>query len=744
MTDDFSVELQVTLQQGSLDNVKNQIKNIQTQPIKLQIDTAEAQNKVNNIKKSLTSIHTKPIQLQMNTTRVQNQLDNIRQQIQALGNITINLGGGNNNNGINNQFSAMQRAYRELYNLSKQISSMELKVGKLNMSGLNANNIAQYTAQLNALRTTYQTLMTSLSNPNVNLNSFFTQIDQSKTQIAGLSAVVDNARRSMATEIKLNINNGSLGSQIDTIEQKYNKLGTTNQLVVDRITQLRTLLSNIDASDNIESVTNDYQTYKQVLTDVTNQINILQQQQTASIANAKLANAKTAFSSEIDVWLRNNSAAAKTFGSQIQTIKSQIQSADSVSLGNLKAQFREVTQQARLAGEAGLSFADRLKAQMSKLGIYFSATMIIMQTVRAIKTGINTVVELDTSLLDLKKTSKATNAELTNFYYEANEQAKQLGVTTKEIIQSTSDWSRLGFNLNDSKTMAQVSSIFKTISPGMDIDSATSGLVSTMKAYNIAASDALDGIASKINAIGNSQALSNNDIVEFLTRSASAMASANNTLEETIALGTAATEVTRDAANVGQMLKTSSMRLRGYDEETQTYSEDVAVLTGKIADLTKTAKNPSGISLFTDETRQTYKSTYQIIKDISEIYDDLTDKQQAQLLEAIGGKRGGNVVAAMITNFQAAENSMVTMASSAGSAMKEMGIVEETLEYKLNALKQTGVGIFQNLFDRGDLGNAIELLTEVLSIIDKITESIGLLGTTITTIGVISFVTNFD
>ena len=716
MADNFSVELQVELQQGSLDNVRNQIKNIQTQPI----------------------------QLQMNTTRVQNQLDNIRRQIQALGNITINLGGGNNGNGINNQFSATQRAYRELYNMSKQISSMELKVGKLNMSGLNANSIAQYTAQLNTLRTTYQTLMTSLSNPNVNLNSFFTQIDQSKTQIAGLSAVVDNARRSMATEIKLNINNGSLGSQIDTIEQKYNKLNTTNQTVINRITQLRTLLSNMDASDNIESVTNDYQTYKQVLIDVTNQVNTLQQQQTASIANAKLANAKIAFSSEIDVWLKNNSAAAKTFGSQIQSIKAQIQSADNVSLSNLKAQFREVTQQARLAGETGLSFADRLKAQMSKLGIYFSATMIIMQTVRAIKTGISTVVELDTSLLDLKKTSKATNVELTNFYYEANEQAKQLGVTTKEIIQSTADWSRLGFNLNDSKTMAQVSSIFKTISPGMDIDSATSGLVSTMKAYNIAASDALDGIASKINAIGNSQALSNNDIVEFLTRSASAMASANNTLEETIALGTAATEVTRDAANVGQMLKTTSMRLRGYDEETQTYSEDVAVLTGKIADLTKTAKNPSGISLFTDETRQTYKSTYQIIKDISEIYDDLTDKQQAKLLEVIGGKRGGNIIAAMITNFQAAENSMTTMASSAGSAMKEMSVVEETLEYKLNVLKQTGVGIFQNLFDRGDLGNAIELLTKVLSIIDKITESIGLLGTTIATIGIVSFVTNFD
>jgi len=52
----------------------------------------------------------------------------------------------------------------------------------------------------------------------------------------------------------------------------------------------------------------------------------------------------------------------------------------------------------------------------------------------------------------------------------------------------------------------------------------------------------------------NTQAVSNQDIVEFLTRSSSAMAAANNTLDETIALGTAATEVTRDAASVGKQL----------------------------------------------------------------------------------------------------------------------------------------------------------------------------------------------
>lgn len=181
------------------------------------------------------------------------------------------------------------------------------------------------------------------------------------------------------------------------------------------------------------------------------------------------------------------------------------------------------------------------------------------------------------------------------------------------------------------KGMAKYSSMFKLISPGMDLDSATDGLVSVMKAYDIEVNDVVDGIMSKINIIGNSKALNNTDIIDFLRRSSSALASANNSLEESIAMGEAIVEITRDAAGAGQVLKTTSMRIRGYDEDTESYSEELENLKGKIADLTKTAKTPGGISLFTDKTKETYKSTYRILEEISEIWNDLTDKNQANI-----------------------------------------------------------------------------------------------------------------
>jgi TP901 family phage tail tape measure protein len=263
----------------------------------------------------------------------------------------------------------------------------------------------------------------------------------------------------------------------------------------------------------------------------------------------------------------------------------------------------------------------------------------------------------------------------------------------------------------------------------MDIESAQDGLISAMKAFDISTDDVKRKILDNINEIGNTMAVSNNDIVEGLKRSASAMSVANNSFEQTIALITAGTEITRDAEGMGAALKTISMRIRGYDEETEELSEDLQNISGDIADLTKTAENSKGISLFTDESKTTYKSTYQLLKDISEIYHDLTDKQQAELLEKLAGKRGGQVLAGILDDFSEVERAMGEMENSFGSADREMGIVEESIDYKLNRLKETWVGTLQAFANRETIGEAIDLLTQLSNGLGFVVEKLGILGT---------------
>jgi len=170
------------------------------------------------------------------------------------------------------------------------------------------------------------------------------------------------------------------------------------------------------------------------------------------------------------------------------------------------------------------------------------------------------------------------------------------------------------------------------------------------------------------------------------------------------------------------------MRIRGYDEETEELSDDLKTISGDIADLTKTASTPGGISLFTDESKETYKSTYQILKEISEIWDELTDKNRADLLEKLAGKRGGQVVAGLLTNFEAVDKAMAEMDNAAGSADAEMGIIADSMDYKLNALKETWVGTFQDLLDRDDIKALIDALTKLSEAIGFVVKNAGLLG----------------
>lgn len=608
----------------------------------------------------------------------------------------------------------------------------------------------------------------ALNGQKFTLNLTNVKVDNLSTQIAGQMRNAGNQAgqqfsQSMLNKINSQINNGGIDASIAKVTQKFNQLNTAvnNMGSGSNTTALR---------DKLKSLENEFRTLHTLQKEFTkgnmSEGELVSKYEKFNSTLLKIKNSMTVVSAEtkqfasamevatlrnkMESWLNNNTKAAKVYGTQIQNCINKLDHLSAqgnvftADANQIAADFKRVDMAAESAGLKGKSFGSSISGAFKSITRYVGVSTLIYSAFNAIKSGVPDVVSLDTALVDLQKTTDATSNQLKEFYFSANDTAKQLGATTEEVIQAAADWSRLGYSIKDAQTMAKVSSIFSSISPDIDIEKATDGLVSAMKAFNIEADDALDGIASKINAIGNSQAVSNGDIVEFLTRSSSAMKEANNTLEETIALGTAATEITRDAASVGNALKTVSMRIRGYDEETGEFIDGVAELEGDIADLTKSAEHPLGVSLFKDDAKTEFKSTTELLRDISDVYDELTDKQQAGLLEKLAGKRQGQIVAAILNNFSAVENSLETMTNSAGSAMNEMNIIEQSLEFKLNALKETAVGVFQNLFQTDEMGAVIDILTDLLEIFDSLTENLGLFGTALVGIGITAFIKNFD
>lgn len=648
-------------------------------------------------------------------------------------------------------FSANIQAILDTSKIPSQIKKIENST---------AITLKKFTLDTKGLPSQIQASLDS-HNFTINLTGIKTNNLTSQMQSAGNKAG-QAFSQSLVNKINTQISTGGIEASIARVQQKFSTLSASvknmeassmtgtlhakmEQIEADLI-QLNQLQTQLTSGLQGEALVAAYEKYNKTLLKVRNNLSIVD----SSTKQFAKSTDVLALQNKMENWLNTNTRATKTYGNTVQEFIQRLKTlsaqgdVSTADLNELSAAFKRVDQAAESAGLKGKSFGSTIKGAFQSITRYVGVSTLIYAAFNAIKNGIKDVVDLDTALVDLQKTTDANEAQLRKFYYTANETAKALGSTTKEVIQAAADWSRLGYSIKDAQTMAETSSIFASISPGMDISMATDGLVSAMKAFDIEAEDALDGIASKINAIGNTQAVDNQDIVNVLTRSSAAMKEANNTLEETIALGTAATEITRDAEAVGTALKTMSMRIRGYDEETEEYVGGIEELSGEIADLTKTASKPGGISLFTDDSKTEFKSTTQLLRDISEIYDELTDKQQADLLEKLAGKRQGQVVAAILSNFGVVEKSLATMADSAGGAMREMEIIEESLEFKLNALKETATGVFQNLFAKEDMIVVIELLTKLMEVLDFLTEKLGLFGTALTGIAIYAFVKNFD
>lgn len=528
----------------------------------------------------------------------------------------------------------------------------------------------------------------------------------------------------------------SMPQKVAELQARFSALGNPSKELANNIAELDRQINVVNGDNKLDGQGKiaAYEKLRQILEDCTSEVMHFEKLSRLDVADSRfesgLAKAKQDLITIETKW----SALKRDPGlnEQLNQLK--------VSLGRVnnqadfskwKAQLSAFRAEVKAAGKDTLSLGDVFKNNLTKVSQWIGATTIIFQTWQTLREGFDVVKDLDNALIDLKKTTDATEEQYRSFYYTANQTAKELGASTKDIIQQTADWARLGYSLDEASTLSRNSAIFSAVSEDLDLTEATDGLVSMLKAFKeLDVNDSLDGIISKINEVGNNFAVSNADIVDSLTRSSSAMAAANNTFEQTVALATAATEITRDSSQVGNALKTISMRLRGYDEETETYSDDLKEITGDIANLTKVASNNNqGISLFEANDPNTYRSTYDILKDIADIWDEIQDKERAQLLEKLFGKQRAQVGAALISNFKQAEKAMDAMAGSAGSASKELARAQDSIVFKLNALKETWVGVAQNLYDTRTIKNVIDLLTDMSGVIQTITKSLGTLGT---------------
>ena len=137
----------------------------------------------------------------------------------------------------------------------------------------------------------------------------------------------------------------------------------------------------------------------------------------------------------------------------------------------------------------------------------------------------------------------------------------------------------------------------------------------------------------------NSFAISSAQIGEGMQSAGSALASAGNSLEQSIALLTAATTQTQNVDKSATALRTISARIRGTKDELDDLGESMDENINTTAKYRQALIATAGVDIM-DSTGKNFRTTYDILKDIAGKWESLNGLQQASVTNMVAGEYG--------------------------------------------------------------------------------------------------------
>lgn len=515
------------------------------------------------------------------------------------------------------------------------------------------------------------------------------------------------------------VNKIQLSTDITKIENDYKRFGIVSQEVENNLKELKIARENALKAEGTDRASAEIEKYNQKLAETKSSWKELQATQVS-------VNQRTSQMTEMQEWMRKNQKATKLCGDQVQKLIQECQTCDKVRFDQIKNEFKELQVEAGKAGKLGNTLWGSLVEQGKGFIQWYGVSGVVTECVNAFRKMYTAVVEVDSAMIELTKVSNASSNELKNYFDEAAKSAKDLGTSVSDVINATADWSRLGYSLPDSKKLAEIATLYKNVGDGIDVDTANQSLVSTLQGFKLNAEDAMH-IVDSFNEVANRMPIDSAGIGEALQRSASSMYAAGNTLEETIGLVTAANAVVQDPDSVGTAYKTISMRIRGAKTEMKQLGLETDGMVESTATLQKEILALTGVDIMQDEN--TFKSTYAILDELATKWSDLTDIQQASVTELIAGKRQGNIVSALMNNFEMARESTQIAVDSTGSALREQENYEKGIQYSLDRLSASWQEFSNHFLDSSFIKGIVDFGNTTINVIDKATSALGSLGT---------------
>ncbi|MGG3505007.1 phage tail tape measure protein [Paenibacillus lautus] len=343
----------------------------------------------------------------------------------------------------------------------------------------------------------------------------------------------------------------------------------------------------------------------------------------------------------------------------------------------------------------------------------WNIAMIALRTpLQRLQSGAKYVTELDTAMSNLTRATNASSIEIQNFLGDANGVANEIGGLTVNVINSATEWANLGYSINQSKALAKQTLVLQNVGDFDSVEQASKALLSTIKGFGIEVDNEGKNVANIVdiyNEVGNRFGITSQGISEAMNSSATSLNAAGNTIEESVAMITAANTSIQDPGKIGEGLDTISKRLRGIGEDGEGLTEILPSIESKFASMGLTLK----------KSDNTYKSTYEIFQELSSVWNQLSSAEQLDVTQLIGGDQQA-VAASILSNWQNAQGALQAGLHSFGSAARENEIYLDSLQGRIAAFTNAANSFWSNSLSSDFLKGVVNVGTGLIKFLDNL------------------------
>lgn len=470
-------------------------------------------------------------------------------------------------------------------------------------------------------------------------------------------------------------------------------------------------------------------------TDALNKVNTLLGQVTAN--TQKWTAARSGKSSDNYSALKGQITALETLKSGLMNGTVSAEQFEN-SFRSIKSTVTESSAAIRAAGENTQTLGDRFGGLATKFASWLSITQVIMTAVRTAKQMVSAAVEVESAMTQIKIVTGASDSQMEAFLTKSIALAKELGQSVTDVASSIETFARLGYNMSDSSNLAKYANIMANVG-NTDVDTATTGITSIIKGYELDANDA-EHVSDVLVKVGQEYAISAEELMAAFQRGGAALHASGTDFEKSAALFAATNASLQNAETTGTMWKTVSARIRGATTELEEMGEETDGLAQGLSKYREEIKALSGVDIMKDEN--TYKDMYDIFVQLAEVWDNMEDVSQSRVAEILGGTRNTSGIMSTITNIKDAIGAYSSAMDSAGTATEANNIYMDTTKAKVGELKAAFQELSSDFISSNFTKGAVEGLKGIVEAIDKIVETIGSLGTILAGLGLAKVIKN--